>query len=105
MANKSMLDNLWDAMASLYEARYKAADSDGPAGGRAYPQMDYQTFSDIATLQTDLQSLISRLEKEKGNDNFCSTEDLNDCLFNLEDFKTPEDIVHDDVFLREMERL
>lgn len=48
-------------MGGLYDARYKATGPEGP--DKNYPEMDRDTFDEIATLQTKLQSLISRLEK------------------------------------------
>lgn len=61
MTRKAILDDLWKAMSGLYAARYKATGPEGP--DKNYPEMDRETFDEIATLQTKLQSLISRLEK------------------------------------------
>lgn len=65
MTNKVVgLEDLWEAMRHLYQARYKVTGPEGPVDGKYYPEMDTQTFAEIAGLQTDLQTLISRLEKE-----------------------------------------
>jgi hypothetical protein len=60
-----ILNDLWNAMSSLYDARYRACGPQGPEGGRPYPEMDVETFSEIASLQTNLQTLISRLDKKE----------------------------------------
>lgn len=59
-----ILTELWKAMGALYQARYIATGSEGPVGGKHYPEMDRDTFDEIAHLQTKLQTLISRLERE-----------------------------------------
>lgn len=64
MARTPILDDLWAAMGSLYQARYRATGPEGPINGKHYPEMDRDTFDEIAHLQTKLQTLISRLERE-----------------------------------------
>lgn len=64
MARPPIIEELWKAMGALYQARYRATGPEGPVDGKYYPEMDRQTFDEIAHLQTKLQSLISRLEKE-----------------------------------------
>lgn len=59
-----ILTELWQAMGCLYQARYIATGPEGPVDGKHYPEMDRDTFDEIAYLQTKLQSLISRLERE-----------------------------------------
>lgn len=59
-----IVTELWNAMRALYQARYRATGPQGPVNGKHYPEMDRETFDEIATLQTKLQSLISRLEKK-----------------------------------------
>jgi hypothetical protein len=68
MAREVIVNQLWDAMRSLYEARYAATGPEGPVDGKHYPEMDRQTFDDIVQLQDKLQKLILRLEKEKSNE-------------------------------------
>ena len=65
MDRQRILRRLWHAMGSLYDARYMAAGPEKPGEGRAYPEMDEKTFSEIATLQDGLQSLITRLKTEQ----------------------------------------
>lgn len=60
MKKTPLLDDLWNAMRALYAARYKSE------GSKIDPQsnFDMDTFNEIASLQTKLQTLISRLERE-----------------------------------------
>jgi len=64
----AVLDDLWRAMGLLYDARYK---STGEVMGKQVEPFDYDTFSEIAGLQNDLQRLLTRLEdkakKEKSD--------------------------------------
>lgn len=53
-----MLDDLWKAMSSLYDARSKSQG----------PPFDKETFQEIAGLQDQLQKLLTRLEKVHGKD-------------------------------------
>lgn len=55
------IEHLNKAMGNLYQARYRATGQQGPEGDKYYPEMDRDTFDEIVTLQTKLQSLISRL--------------------------------------------
>lgn len=64
MARDKIVSELWDAMRSLYQARYAATGPEGPVDGQYYPEMDRQAFDDIVQLQDKLQNLILRLEKE-----------------------------------------
>lgn len=53
-----ILDDLWVAMSKLYDARYRVSgEADKPGG-----VFDHDTFSAIAGLQTNLQTLITKLE-------------------------------------------
>ena len=58
-----------DAMGNLYQARYATIGPeilDGyPSCGSCYPEMDREAFDKIANLQTDLQSLISKVSEQK----------------------------------------
>lgn len=65
MDRQRILRRLWHAMGSLYDARYMAAGPEKSGEGLAYPEMDQRTFSEIATLQDGLQSLITRLKTEQ----------------------------------------
>ena len=56
---KSMIEDLWNAMRNLYQARYKATGTETDH----YADMDRQTFDEIAHIKTILQKTLSRLEK------------------------------------------
>ena len=54
-----ILDDLWAAMGKLYDARYRISDAGFPQG-----DFDHQTFSEIAGLQSTLQTTLTRLENK-----------------------------------------
>lgn len=57
--------DLYDALGHLYQARYKVTGSEGPVDGKYYPDMDRELFDEIATLQSRLSTLISKVREKK----------------------------------------